>query len=312
NHHSTNKMLAIIPYVRCRLTSAGQARALQRFHVRRLILVNAYAVQGGAPHGYDGGQFIAQNRHLPWGDSIRITPAPSGRTRQIRQVPSSPALRSRSVLRASWPTTCLMPERLRSPFLVRVPLFLRVALGIAIIISSSCDDVERTMTRGFGPATQSTSAPASAKEQTPEAEGLAKKSIYSDDDFVESEVNRDPFRSFTKLFRSAEQEAPQRTVVMSTTAIENMKLIAIISGVPAPKAMLVDPLGVGHVVERGMYLGRPEIVRASENVSMTLNWRVHRIRENEVVLTRADPTDPNRPPLTRVIPLRENEMVATR
>jgi hypothetical protein len=29
------------------------------------------------------------------------------------------------------------------------------------------------------------------------------------------------------------------------------------------------------------------------------------------VLTREDPTDPNHPPLTRVIPLRENEVAAT-
>ncbi|MBN1656274.1 MAG: hypothetical protein JXA30_21065, partial [Deltaproteobacteria bacterium] len=33
---------------RCRLISAGQARALQRFHVRRLILVNAYGRRGSA------------------------------------------------------------------------------------------------------------------------------------------------------------------------------------------------------------------------------------------------------------------------
>ncbi|MBN1653019.1 MAG: hypothetical protein JXA30_04510, partial [Deltaproteobacteria bacterium] len=30
----------------------------------------------------------------------------------VQQVPSSPALRARSVLRANWPPTCLTPERL--------------------------------------------------------------------------------------------------------------------------------------------------------------------------------------------------------
>jgi type IV pilus assembly protein PilP len=188
-------------------------------------------------------------------------------------------------------------------------------LAVILVISSvttSCDDSERTMTRGLGGDTLSKTSAAAPAEKRAKVEGAVSKQVYSDDHFVESDLNRDPFRSFTSLFKSVAAEEPQRTVIMATTAIENMKLIAIISGVPSPKAMLVDSLGVGHIVERGMYLGRPEIVRASENVSMTLNWRVHRIRENEVVLTRADPTDPNRPPLTRVIPLRESELVATR
>jgi uncharacterized DUF497 family protein len=36
-----------------------------------------------------------------------------GPARQVQQVPSSPALRARSVLRANWPPTCLRPERLQ-------------------------------------------------------------------------------------------------------------------------------------------------------------------------------------------------------
>jgi hypothetical protein len=36
--------------------------------------------------------------------------------RQVQQVPSSPALRARSVLRAYWPPTCLRPEHLQSRF----------------------------------------------------------------------------------------------------------------------------------------------------------------------------------------------------
>ncbi|MBN1652363.1 MAG: hypothetical protein JXA30_01160, partial [Deltaproteobacteria bacterium] len=46
--------------VRCRLISAGQARALQRFHVRRLILVNAYDGQGQV--GLLSGIFICSPR----------------------------------------------------------------------------------------------------------------------------------------------------------------------------------------------------------------------------------------------------------
>lgn len=187
-----------------------------------------------------------------------------------------------------------------------------ILMFVILSMTTACNDVEQSMTRGLGGGVPAKSTAPASTDNGPKVEETATKQVYSDDNFVESDFNRDPFRSFTALFKSAAVEEPQRTVIMPTTAIENMKLIAIISGIPSPKAMLVDGQGVGHTVERGMYLGRPEIVRASENVSMTLNWRVHRIRENEVVLTRADPTDPNRPPLTRVIPLRENDLVANR
>jgi hypothetical protein len=96
---------------------------------------------------------------------------------------------------------------------------------------------------------------------------------------------------------------------MPTTAVEEMRLIAIVTGVPKPKAMLVDPLGVGHVVERGDDIGRPKVIQASGNVAMTLNWRVDRIRDNEVVLSQEDATDPTRIALTKIIPLRDENAV---
>jgi type IV pilus assembly protein PilP len=130
--------------------------------------------------------------------------------------------------------------------------------------------------------------------------------VYRDEDFVESERNRDPFRSYMKAFRAQAPEEIQRRVVMPTTAVEEMRLIAIVGGIPRPKAMLVDGMNVGHVVERGVYVGRAKMIQAAGSVAMVLNWRVDRIRENEVVLTRQDPADPTRPALTRVIPLDED------
>ena len=77
------------------------------------------------------------------------------------------------------------------------------------------------------------------------------------------------------------------------------------TGLSQPKAMLVDLAGVGHVVQRGDYVGRPKLIQATGNVSMALNWRVDRIRDGEVVLTQQDPTDPNRSALTKIIPMRD-------
>jgi len=97
----------------------------------------------------------------------------------------------------------------------------------------------------------------------------------------------------------------QRTVVMPDTPVEEMKLIAVVSGLARPKAMLTDSHNVGYVVQRGDYIGRPKVFQTTGSVAMTLNWRVDRIRENEVVLTRQDPSDPGRPPLSRIISMRD-------
>jgi hypothetical protein len=82
-------------------------------------------------------------------------------------------------------------------------------------------------------------------------------------------------------------------------------LIAIISGLTRPKAMLTDQHNVGYVVQRGDYIGRPKVFQTTGSVAMTLNWRVDRIRDTEVVLTLQDPNGPGRPPLSRIITMRD-------
>jgi hypothetical protein len=132
---------------------------------------------------------------------------------------------------------------------------------------------------------------------------------YDDSDFVEADTNRDPFRTYANLFvpHTAQVGIIQREVVMGTTAVDEMHLIAIVSGVANPSAMLTGADGTGHTVHRGDYVGRAEIVQTGgeDSVPVTLNWRVERIRGDAVILSREDPTAPNRPPLTREIPLHD-------
>jgi hypothetical protein len=133
---------------------------------------------------------------------------------------------------------------------------------------------------------------------------------FKDSDFVEGEFNRDPFRSLlVELSKAAKAPVTQRKVLMPNTPIASLRLIAIVTGISQPRAMIVDEKGVGHVATRGDFVGRAEVVQSggTENLPVSLNWRVDRIRENEVVLAREDPSAPNRPPLTRVIPLHEPE-----
>ena len=132
--------------------------------------------------------------------------------------------------------------------------------------------------------------------------------IYTDDDFSELDIqNRDPFRSFARAFKAQAAAPAQRRVLLPSTSLDEMKLIAIVTGIATPRAMLTDTAQVGHVIRRGDYIGRPEVVQTggSEGMPVTLNWRVDRIRPGSVVLTREDPTSPDKPPLTRVMPLHE-------
>jgi Tfp pilus assembly protein PilP len=172
------------------------------------------------------------------------------------------------------------------------------------IVASSCAEEQRSTTRGTSGAPSASAADAAAAKKVREA------LFYQDEDFVESPHRRDPFRAYTATFRAKAPEDMQRRVVMPTTSVEEMRLIALVTGTARPKAMLLDPAGVGHVVERGDYLGRAKVIQATGNVSMTINWRVDRIRENEVVLTQQDPADPSRVALTKILPL--NEEVAAR
>jgi type IV pilus assembly protein PilP len=132
--------------------------------------------------------------------------------------------------------------------------------------------------------------------------------VYTDDDFLERDIqHRDPFRSFARAFKAQAAAPAQRRVLLPSTSLDEMKLIAIVTGIATPRAMLTDTAQVGHVIRRGDYIGRPEVVQTggSEGMPVTLNWRVDRIRPGSVVLTREDPTSPDKPPLTRVMPLHE-------
>ncbi len=137
--------------------------------------------------------------------------------------------------------------------------------------------------------------------------------VLADHDFLDSDANRDPFRTFSDEMASQVRAVPQRSVVMPETSVEEMRLLAIVTGISPPRVMLTDNTGVGHVVRRGDYLGRAEVVQVggADGVPVTLNWRVSQIQQNEVTLTREDPTAPERPPLTRRIVMHElDETVA--
>ena len=186
-------------------------------------------------------------------------------------------------------------------------VFRHVAIGSALVVAVGvlgCNDTAQQNGRGVD-GTGAAAPAAPAKSASVQVQGLALK----DDDFSESERHRDPFRSFSFApHKNSDAEVvidTQRPVIMPDTEVENMRLIAVVSGLDRPKAMLVDAQQVGYVVQRGDYIGKAKVFQSTGSVAMTLNWRVDRIRENEVVLTRQDPSDLGRPPISRIISMRD-------
>ncbi len=84
----------------------------------------------------------------------------------------------------------------------------------------------------------------------------------SDQDFVESPSNRDPFRSYMSEFR--EQTAPQkrlpsqRKVRLKRYGLDEITLVAVVTGGVRARAMFRDPTGLGVTVVRGNYISKSE------------------------------------------------------
>jgi type IV pilus assembly protein PilP len=137
---------------------------------------------------------------------------------------------------------------------------------------------------------------------------LPKAQEYGENEFTESDRNRDPFRSYAGIFADQGKRPTQnqRTVLLSQYAIDELRLVAIVTGGDYPRAMLVDPTKKGWVVRKGDFVGRPEVVHVggANGADYQLNWRVDRVRDGDIVLTREDPVQQSAAPVTRVIPLR--------
>jgi type IV pilus assembly protein PilP len=138
------------------------------------------------------------------------------------------------------------------------------------------------------------------------APAVPKAVEFSENDFAENDHNRDPFRSYASLFidKGNKVVKNQLPVVLPQYSIDEMKLVAIVMSGDYPRAMLLDPTGTGWVVKRGDYLGRPDTVHTggTNGTDYQLNWRVDRVRDGDIVLSREDRAL-NAPPATRIIPL---------
>ncbi|HEX4447662.1 MAG TPA: pilus assembly protein PilP, partial [Polyangiaceae bacterium] len=166
------------------------------------------------------------------------------------------------------------------------------ALCAAMLLVGACSSPPTSTAPPTPVAAAKAPAPsASVSTLPPELKGPE----YTENDFVESDRNRDPFRSFLVSNQPVnKQSMNQRKVELAQYAIEELKLVAIVTGGAGARAMFVDPSGKGTVVYKGSFVCRSEVVHigGSNGPEYQLNWRVDRIREGDVVLIREDPAQP--------------------
>jgi type IV pilus assembly protein PilP len=184
------------------------------------------------------------------------------------------------------------------------------ALGLALLFgfAAACEDKVATSSDSPSqPAAATSPGPAAGDAGVAEG-GTASKVEVHEGELAESDKSRDPFRSYAAMFseEGGGRLKSQRSVVLDNYAIEDLKLIGIVTRIHPAKAMLVDPTGKGHVVQRGQLIGRPEMTQPAGpgTAAYEVNWRIDRIRDGDIVLIREDPQNPDVPAATRVIPLR--------
>jgi type IV pilus assembly protein PilP len=106
-----------------------------------------------------------------------------------------------------------------------------------------------------------------------------------DEALEESARSRDPFRPAARPKAGTEGDRLRKS---RRYAVEELKLVGLVTRIGTPRAMLVDPRGKGWVVTQGELVGKPEVIHTGGNAEVTANWRVDRIREDDVVLVREE------------------------
>jgi Tfp pilus assembly protein PilP len=115
-------------------------------------------------------------------------------------------------------------------------------------------------------------APAGPAPADPAARAASlRRKTLREEDFVDNdESNRDPFKSFIRLFIDrGVTKTRQFPAIFDKFALEELALIAVVSGDAQPRAMFRDPGGLGQTVKRGDYVSK-----AGARVTKILSDRV--------------------------------------
>jgi type IV pilus assembly protein PilP len=137
-------------------------------------------------------------------------------------------------------------------------------LGVALLFAG-CGDDAAPKPKAPPPKAARPPAAVAALAPPPPASREAlldevRKRPLSNDDFTESENNRDPFRSYLETFAVQPPVlGKQHKIILQKFSLDELKLVAIVSGDSvAPRAMFVDPSGMGVNVMRGDHVSKAD------------------------------------------------------
>ena len=163
----------------------------------------------------------------------------------------------------SWLAACpRFPRRSRpQPSALFARTLARRVVAVSAFGVLGCDDAPAPTA-----APTPSAAPAAAKTAVAKPKAAPKPVAkeptplqLTDADFVDSiERNRDPFRSYLREFATPLRRtvAVQRKVLLQRYALDELRLIAVVSGRVRARAMFRDPTGLGVSVKRGDYISK--------------------------------------------------------
>jgi Tfp pilus assembly protein PilP len=100
---------------------------------------------------------------------------------------------------------------------------------------------------------------ANSAEALAQRMAVLRRKVLREEDFAENDdSNRDPFRSYLDTWIERGPKVTMSTVsaICAKYSLEELTLIAVISGDANPRAMFRDPTGLGQTVKRGDYLSK--------------------------------------------------------
>jgi Tfp pilus assembly protein PilP len=148
---------------------------------------------------------------------------------------------------------------------VTIALVACVLGGTAWLVQASAAEPTKGGAKAKPGATTPPAAAKPAAKRATSAEALAqrlavlRRKVLREEDFAENdESNRDPFRSYldTWIERGPKVTLSTVSAICAKYSLEELTLIAVISGDAKPRAMFRDPTGLGQIVRRGDYLSK--------------------------------------------------------
>jgi type IV pilus assembly protein PilP len=125
---------------------------------------------------------------------------------------------------------------------------LSIAALIALAACGGKTDASKAPAKKAAPAAQA-AVPPPAPQAAPDAEAQPEWS-YS------SAGKRDPFRSYLAELDAPSQAASRCATPLGRFDVEQLRLVAVVTGLEDPVAMVEGPNGVGYSLRRGACIGK--------------------------------------------------------